>query len=172
MSLLYVTLGLERVSLSVLFLEPAAVRGLFGAIAADCHAAPSSCPPPGVVSEYQGADRSLARFHIGEIFLTHDLRHRFADGQQQRLGRSPAPHHPEFHAAAVAVAMPRYLAERFVTLQEPVERSQFGKRLGRERPAHMLANKASEPLAQSPRLIRNFVQFIRHRSRLQLIRLA
>ena len=43
------------------------------------------------------------------------------------------------------------------------------ERLGRERPAHMLANEASEPLAQSTSLIRNLVQFTRHRSRLQLV---
>ena len=37
--------GPEFVSLSVLVLEPVAMRGLFGAIAADRHAAPSSCTP-------------------------------------------------------------------------------------------------------------------------------
>jgi hypothetical protein len=47
MRLLFVAPGLEFVSLSVLVLEPAAVRGLFGAITADSHAAPSSCPPSG-----------------------------------------------------------------------------------------------------------------------------
>ena len=43
------------------------------------------------------------------------------------------------------------------------------KRLGRKRPAHMLANEASEPFAQGTSLICNLVQFTWHRSRLQLI---
>src|SRR4029077_6544406 len=60
-------------------------------------------------------------------------------------------------------------AERFVTLQEPIQRTQLVQRLGRERPAHMLANEASEPLAQSSSLIGNLVQFTGHRSRLQLV---
>jgi hypothetical protein len=40
--------------ISVLVLEPIAVHGLFGAIAADRHAAPSSHPPPRMVGEYHG----------------------------------------------------------------------------------------------------------------------
>lgn len=68
------------------------------------------------------------------------------------------------------MAMPRYLTERFVTLQEPVQRTQFAERLGRERPAHMLANEVSEPLAQLSSLIGNFVQFTWHRSRLERIK--
>jgi Zinc-binding dehydrogenase len=61
------------------------------------------------------------------------------------------------------------LAERFVTLQEPIQRTQFAKRFGRKRPAHMFANESSEPLAQSTSLVRHLVQFTRHRSRPQLI---
>jgi hypothetical protein len=77
------TPGLLRlVGSSVLALEPVAVRGLFGAIAADRHAAPSSRPPPGTVGEHQRAAMSLARFHIREIFFTRELRQRFADRQQ------------------------------------------------------------------------------------------
>ena len=41
------------------------------------------------------------------------------------------------------------------------------ERPGRERPTRMLSNEASEPLAQRASLICNFVQFTRHRSRLQ-----
>ena len=160
---------LELVSLSVLVLEPFAVRDLLGAIAADRHAAPSSRAPACMVGEHQRAAMPLTRFHIGEILLTHELRQRFADRQQERLGGSPATRHPEFQAITVAMAMPRYLIERFVTLQEPVERSQFMERLRRQRPPDVLANEASEPLAQSASLIRNFVEFTRHRSRLQLI---
>src|SRR5262245_36730662 len=68
------------------------------------------------------------------------------------------------------MAMPRYLTERFVALQEPVQRAQFVERLGRERPAHMPANEASEPFAQISSLTSNFVQFTWHRSRLQRIK--
>ena len=61
------------------------------------------------------------------------------------------------------------MVERFVTLQEPVQRAQFAKRFGRKRPPHMLANETSEPFAQSTSLVRHLVQFARHRSRPQLI---
>src|SRR6478672_233883 len=67
------------------------------------------------------------------------------------------------------MAMPRYLAECFVTLQEPVQRNQFLKSLGCEGPAHMLVNEASEPLAQGTSVICNLVQLTWHRSRPQLI---
>ena len=83
--LLFVAPGLEFVGLSMLLPEPIAVRGLFGAIAADRHAAPSSCPPPGAVGEHQRATMSLARFHVGEIFFTHELCQRLAYRQQQRF---------------------------------------------------------------------------------------
>jgi hypothetical protein len=62
--------------------ESAAVSGLFGAVAAASHAAPSSCLPPGTVNEYEGAARPLAGFDIGEIDFTHESRQRFADRQQ------------------------------------------------------------------------------------------
>jgi len=72
---------LEFVSLSAPVLESFAVRGLFGAIAADRHAAPSSRPSPRSVGEHQRAAMSHARFHVGEIFFTHEPRQRFADRQ-------------------------------------------------------------------------------------------
>src|SRR5258705_5696444 len=65
--------------------------------------------------------------------------------------------------------MSRYLAERFVTFQELIQGTQLVERPGRQRPARMLSNEASEPLAQRTSLICNFVQFTRHRSRLQHI---
>src|SRR5215469_4413941 len=65
--------------------------------------------------------------------------------------------------------MTRYLAECLVTLEELVQRSQFLERLGRQRPAHMLVDKSSEPLAQSTSLIGNLVQLTRHCTCLQLI---
>jgi len=166
---MFVERGLEFVTLSVLVLEPVAVRGLLGAIAADRHAAPSPRPPPGTVGEHQRAAMSLARFDVGEVFFTHKPCQDLADRQQQRFGRTPAPHHSKFQAIAIGVAMPRYLAERFITFQEPIQRTQRLERPGRERPAHMFANEASEPLAQSTSLIRNLVQFTWHRARLQLV---
>src|SRR5215813_8401032 len=159
---------------SVLLLEPAAVRGLLGAIAADRHAAPPSRASPRVVGEHQRAPVSLARLHVREIFLAHEPRQRFADRQQQGFGRAPAPHRPQledlrFQAVAVAMAMPRDLAERFVTPKELVQRSQILDGPGRERTAHVLVNEMPEPLAQNTRLIRNLIQFTGHRSRFQLI---
>ena len=112
---------------------------------------------------------SLARFHVGEIFFTYELGQRFADRQQQGFRRSPAPHRPQFQAIALAVAMPRYLAERFVAFQERVQRTQFVECLGRKRLAHMLANEPSEPLAQSTSLVRNLVELPWDRSDFQII---
>src|SRR6202022_878399 len=146
--LLFVTLGLEFLSLSVLALESVAMRGLFGAVATNRHAAPSSRPSPRVVREDQRAAMSLARLRVGEVFFAHELRQRLADRQQQGFRGSPAPHHSQFQATAIAVVMSRYLAVRFVTLQEPIQGTQFVERLGPERPARMLSNEASEPLPQ------------------------
>jgi len=108
-------------SLSVSALEPVAMRGLFGAVAANRHAAPSSRPPPRAVHEDQRAAMSLARLQVGEVFFTHEFRHRFADRQQQGFRGSPAPHRAQFEAIAIAGVMSRYLAERFVALQQPVQ---------------------------------------------------
>jgi len=102
----YCAPGPEFVSLSLLVLAPVAVSGLFGAIAADRHAAPSSRPPACTVGEHQRAAMSLTGFDVGEIFLARELRQGFADQQQQRFRRSPAPHHSQFQAIAAAMAMP------------------------------------------------------------------
>src|SRR5215813_8618908 len=155
-------------TLSALLLEPVAVRSLLGAIAADLHAAPPSPPPSRMVGEHQRAAMSLTGFDVGEVFFTHKLRQRLADRQQQRVRRSPAPHHLQLEAIAAVMAISRYPAERLVTRQEPVQRLEFVQRLRRERPAHMLMNEGSEPLAQISSLIRDFVQFTWHRSCLQL----
>src|SRR6516225_1050728 len=72
----------EFVSLSVLVLEPVAVRGLFGAIAADRHAAPSSRLHPRMVGKYQGAPMPFTSFNAGEIFFTHEPRQCLANRQQ------------------------------------------------------------------------------------------
>jgi hypothetical protein len=145
------------------------MRGLFGAVATNRHAAPSSRSSPRAVREDQRAVMSLARLRVGEIFFAHELRQRFADRQQQGFRGSPAPYHSQFQAIATAMVTSRYLAERFVTLQEPIQGTQFVERLGPERPARMLSNEASEPLAQRASLICNLVQFTWHRSRLQRI---
>src|ERR1700733_15224321 len=68
--LLFVALGPGFLSPSVLALEPVAMRGLFGAVATNRHAAPSSRPPPCAVGEDQRAAMSLARFDAGEVFFT------------------------------------------------------------------------------------------------------
>lgn len=74
--------SLEFVSLSALVVQPITVRGLLGAIATDRHAAPPSCSPAGMIGEQQRAAASGACFHVGEIFLAHKLRERFAERQQ------------------------------------------------------------------------------------------
>lgn len=143
------------------------MRGLFGAIAADRHAAPSSRPPPRMIGEYQRAALPFARFDLGEVFLADKFRQSFGDRQQQGFRGSPAPHRLQLKAIAIALATTRYPAECIVTFEELVQGFQFLQRLGRERSAHIAANEASEPFAQGAGLICNFVQFARHRSRLQ-----
>jgi len=95
--------GQDRLSVAVL--QSDAVRGLFGPIAADRHAAPPSRPPPPMVGKYQRAGVSLARFDVGEIFLAHELGQRFADRQQEGLKRAPAPYFSYLQAIATALAM-------------------------------------------------------------------
>jgi hypothetical protein len=55
---------------------------LFGAIAADRHAAPAPRSPCGVIRKQQRAATSFAGFHVGKIFLADELRQSFADRQQ------------------------------------------------------------------------------------------
>ena len=90
---------------------------------------------------------SLARSDVGEVLVTHASRQRLSDRQQQRLGRSPSPYRLQFEAIGVAIRTPCYAAEHFITLKKRVEGLQFAHRLWRERPPHMLAHEASEPLA-------------------------
>src|SRR5580693_4704514 len=73
--------GPHVVRFSVFVIKPFAVCELFGAIAADRHAAPSSGPPTCMVGEHQRAAMSLARLHIGEIFFTHELSQCLGDRQ-------------------------------------------------------------------------------------------
>jgi hypothetical protein len=73
---------LEFTGPSMLVLEPPAVRGLFGAIAADLHAAPSSRLHPRMVGKNQGAPMSFTTLHAGEIFFTHELRQCSANRRQ------------------------------------------------------------------------------------------
>jgi hypothetical protein len=120
--LLFAAHAPEVIDFSVPLPDPIAVRGLFGAIAADRHAAPSSRSPARMIGKQQRTALSFAGSHAGEIFLTHEFRQRFADRQEQRFRRSPAPHHSQFQAIAIAVVMPCYLVEHFVALQEPVQR--------------------------------------------------
>jgi hypothetical protein len=67
---------------SALVLEPIAMGGLFGAIAAYRHAAPTPPPPPDAVGEDESAAVSLARPDVSEVLVTHASRQRLADRQQ------------------------------------------------------------------------------------------
>ena len=65
----------------------------------------------------------------------------------------------QFQAIAVAVAARGYPAEHFITLEKRVQGPEFTHRLWGERPAHVLAHEAPEPLAQVTRLVGDLVQF-------------
>src|SRR6516164_7935616 len=67
------------------------------------------------------------------------------------------------------MAMPRYSAEHFVAFQKSVQRIELAKRPWRKRTAHVLLDKASEPLAQITSLVGHLVQFARHRALLQSV---
>ena len=146
------------------------MRGLFGAIAADRHAAPSSRAPARMVGEHQRAAMSFASFHVGEDLLRTRT--------SPTLRRSAAAEIREIaSAASCAVPSDRHRASRCRDIWLNISsrsRSLFkgnhscGALGGSGRPIR-LANKSSEPLAQGARLLRNLVQLTRHRSRLQLI---
>jgi hypothetical protein len=141
------------------------MRRLLGAITAHRHAAPPSGAPLCMVGEDQGAAVSLAGSDIGEVLVAHGSRQRLSDWQQQELRRSPAPHRFELEASDADVATLRYTGERFITLKQRVQWSEFTHRLSCERPAHMLAHEASEPFAQGARLFGDLVQFAWRRLR-------
>ena len=147
----------HQTSRSALSLEPMAMSGLLGAIAAHRHAAPPSPPSPCVVGEDQSAEVSLAGPDVGEILIAHASRQRLGDRRQRDSGdrqrrvvcsskRSPS-------------ATQSYAAEHFITLKKRVQGPEFTHRLWRERPAHVHADKASEPFAQGARLTSDLIEF-------------
>src|SRR5258705_153832 len=128
-------------------LEPAAMRGLLGAVAADRHDAPPSRAPAGVIGKQHRAAMAFARLHVCKVLVADKFCQRFADRQQQGFGRSPAPHPLQRKTITALAVTWRDLPERFVAFQEGVQRAELVQRLRRERPAGMLANEASKPLA-------------------------
>src|SRR5262249_8059049 len=66
---------------SALRFHPIAMRGLFGAVAADRHAAPPARASACVVGEHQRAAVTFACLHIGEVFLADKSGERFPDRQ-------------------------------------------------------------------------------------------
>ncbi len=135
------------------------MSGLLGAIAAHRHAAPPSPPSPCVVGEDQSAEVSLAGPDVGEILIAHASRQRLGDRRQERLGRSPAPRRLQLQAINSSVGTQSYAAEHFITLKKRVQAPEFTHRLWRERPAHMHADKVSEPFAQGARLTSDLIEF-------------
>src|SRR5262249_12746387 len=85
--------------------EPMTMGCLFGAIAARRHTAPSSSAPSGAIDEQECAAKALAGLHVGEILLAHEPGQRFANRQQQRLRRSPAPQRLQRQAIALATVL-------------------------------------------------------------------
>ena len=59
----------------------------------------------------------------------------------------------------MSVGVERKLAERLVPFQEPVQRLELTQIVGRQGPSLVIADEASEPLAQGPRLVRQLVEF-------------
>jgi hypothetical protein len=93
---------------------------LFRAVAADRHAAPPAGAAARVIGKCQSAGRALARFYIREVFLAHELRQRFSDRQQQRLGRSPTAHPLELQTAGAFSIAGHDACESFITFEQPV----------------------------------------------------
>ena len=139
--------GQTRERDSALNFEPMAMSGLFGAITAHRHAAPPSRPPPSSVREDQGADavprtpgcwRSPRHKHI------LPTPRRSAGARIQAIASAASSAVPSDRRPIVTQ---RYSAERFITLEELIQRPELTHRLWRERSAHMLANEAPEPVA-------------------------
>ena len=150
--------GLEFVSLSVLVLEPVAVRRLFGAL------------PQIAMLHHRRARRRVWSANISvQLCPSHAFTSEKSSSQTNFASASPigsskdsataSAASSQFEAIAVAVAMRDIWLNASSRSRSRVQRRQFAQRLGRQRPAHMLAHEASEPLAQRTRLIGHLVQF-------------
>src|SRR5262245_49493104 len=64
-------------------LEPLPVSGDLRPVAADRHAAPPARVPSRVIGKQQCAPMTLARFHVGEVFVADKFRQDLGDGDQQ-----------------------------------------------------------------------------------------
>ena len=80
-------------------------------------------------------------------------------GISKELGGSPPPLHPQLQTTAVAIAIECYPAECFIALQKPIQGGELADCPGWKRAAHVLAYKASEPLAQRTRFAGDLVEF-------------
>src|SRR3954454_17815746 len=137
-------------------LQPVSVSRLLRAIAAERHAAPPPCPATRMVGKEKRAGRSFAGLHVRKIFRTNKLGQRLADRGEQGFGRAPSADRLKLKRLALWPGIDPL--EGVIALQQTIQWLKPGKTLRRQRTPFVLAHKASEPLAQAPRLIGDLVQ--------------
>src|SRR3954467_19335 len=140
-------------------LQPVSVSRLLRAIAAERHAAPPPCPATRMVGKEKRAGRSFAGLHVRKIFRTNKLGQRLADRGEQGFGRAPSADRLKLKRLVLWPGIDPL--EGVIALQQTIQRLKPGKTLRRQRTPLVLAHKASEPLAQAPRLIGDLVEFTR-----------
>src|SRR3954467_8857555 len=140
----------------MLLLQPVSVSSLLRAIAAERHAAPPSRPAARMVGKEKRAGRSFAGLHVRKIFRTSKLGQRLADRGEQGFGRAPSADRLKLKRLALWPGIDPL--EGVIAPHQKITRPKPGKPLRRQRTPLVLAHKASEPLAQAPRLIGDLVQ--------------
>ena len=105
-----------------------AVRGLLRAVSTNRHAAPAPRAAPRMVGEQQRAGRPLTGFHMRKILRADEPRQRLADGEKQRVRRTPPAHGLELERAFTnrSQADP---GKTLVALKQTVQRFKLGERL-------------------------------------------
>ena len=74
-----------------------------------------------MIGKDQRALMPLARLHVGKILLADYFCNHFADRQQERFRRAPAPHLSDLETSAAIMAARHDLREGLVTLEQSVQ---------------------------------------------------
>jgi hypothetical protein len=125
------------------FLEAAgafSMRRLLRPVPAYGHAAPTSSTAARAIDKEKRAQGPLACLHLREVLLTDQVSHCARDGEQQRVGRAPAPLESPRELRGgppMATIDGHNLSERFITREHTVQRLEFLQ--------HVLPQGASQP---------------------------
>ncbi len=106
--------------------ETAPMGSLLGPIAANCHAAPSPCSTPSVVSKHQRAGMTLARFDVGEVLIAHELSQSLGYRLEQGVRRMPMTAGSQCQMWHAVIVLADDLTEALIPLKEPIEWLELG----------------------------------------------